>query len=376
MRRLLPLVLLLGAAAPDPGVVTMTPDQQKTVGLQYASATERRITEPVHIPGTVAFAEDHTALLRPLAPSRVVRLLAAPGAAVQRGDRLAILDIPSLLEAQQQRAGMAAAVRQAESGVAVAQAALRRGVALAADGSLARAEAERRRYALAEAVAARDVAVANQASLDARIARLGPVTGPGSQPGEGALVAPISGTVARVGIEPGNFVDSSADAFVIADLSVVLVRAQVPEASVPLVHVGAPADIRLAGGDGRLWPATVSALDAALDPSARTLGARILIANPDGALRAGMFVDVTITSDRGHSSVVVPSTAVQLVGDKHVAFTPLDGGKFRSHELRLGVQLADTDEVQSGLQPGDRVVTKGSFELKALLQQDMLGGGG
>ena len=377
------LVVLAGAAGSSdekksdpPGTVTMSPEQQKTIGLQFATATEQRITEPVHVPGAVSFAEDHVALLRPLAASRVLRLLTQPGMKVRRGDRLALLDIPALLEAEQQRAGVNAAVRQAASGVAVARAALNRGVALAAAGSLARAEAERRRYALAEAIAAQDEATARRAALEAQIARLHPVTEAGAQPGQGALVAPLSGTVAHVGIQPGSFADNSADAFQIADLSVLMVRAQVPEASVPLIRVGDPAEIRLATGGGRTWHGTVTALEASLDPATRTLAARIMLDNSDDALRAGMFADVTLTSDRGRSAVTVPAAAVQLVGTRHVAFTQRDDGHFQSHDLQLGVQLPDSDEVRSGLQAGDRVVTRGSFELKALLQQDMLGGSG
>jgi cobalt-zinc-cadmium efflux system membrane fusion protein len=381
---MLPALALLGvAAAPHPGqegapsgVVAMTADQQKTVGLQFANAAERPITEPVHVPGTVAFAEDHISLLRSLAPARVLRLLVEPGTLVRRGDLLALLEIPSLLDAEQQRAGAEAELRQASAGVAVARAALSRGVALAADGSLARAEAERRRYALAEAVAARDVAVAKRAMLEAQIVRLHPVSGPDAGPGVGALVAPISGTVARVGIEPGSFIESSADAFLVADLSEVVVRAQVPEEAVPLVRVGDPAEIRMASGGARVWRGTVAGLDAALDPGARTLAARILLANQDGALRAGMFTDVSLTSDRGRNDVVVPAESVQLVGNRHVAFMPLGNGRFQSHDLTLGVQLPDGVEVRSGLKPGDTVVTRGSFELKALLQQDLLGGSG
>jgi cobalt-zinc-cadmium efflux system membrane fusion protein len=189
-------------------------------------------------------------------------------------------------------------------------------------------------------------------------------------------VAPISGTVARVGIEPGSFIESSADAFLVADLSEVVVRAQVPEEAVPLVRVGDPAEIRMASGGARVWRGTVAGLDAALDPGARTLAARILLANQDGALRAGMFTDVTLTSDRGRNDVVVPAESVQLVGNRHVAFMPLGNGRFQSHDLTLGVQLPDGVEVRSGLKPGDTVVTRGSFELKALLQQDLLGGSG
>ena len=89
-----------------------------------------------------------------------------------------------------------------------------------------------------------------------------------------------------------------------------------------------------------------------------------------------MFVDVTLTSDRGRDDVVVPSGAVQLMGDKRVAFTPLGGDRFQSHDLTVGVEQQDWVEVRKGLNAGDEVVTQGSFELKALLQKALVGGAG
>ena len=147
--------------------------------------------------------------------------------------------------------------------------------------------------------------------------------------------------------------------------------AQVPEGGVPLLAVGDLARVRLAGNP-RTWSGKVVALGAAIDPQARTLPARIQIANPDGALRSGMFVEVVLTSDRGRNDVVVPSAAVQTVGDKRVAFMPMGGGRFQSHELTLGVERQDWTEVRGGLAAGDEVVTQGSFELKTLLQKAML----
>ena len=103
---------------------------------------------------------------------------------------------------------------------------------------------------------------------------------------------------------------------------------------------------------------------------------RIEIANPDNALRAGMAVDVTLTSDRDRDNLVVPSSAVQTIAGKQVAFTRLGSDQFQSHTLSVGVERPDWVEVQKGLAAGDDVVTNGSFALKALLQKAMLGDAG
>jgi len=370
------LLTLAAAKPPEPkdpaDVVRMSGEQQKTVQLQTARAERRPITEAVRVPGTVAFDQGHVAVLRSLSQARVVRLLVEPGDTVHAGQPLAELDSPGLADAQAGLATANATEREAAAGVAVARDSLRRGEILARDGSLARAETERRRLTLAQADAAVDSAHAHAAALQATVARLNP----GSTPGLARLVAPIAGVVVVVGITPGEVADTTGGGLTVADLSVMLVLAQVPEASAPLIAVGDSARVRLTAGGGRVWSGKVVALGAALDTQARTLPARIQLDNSDRALRSGMTVDVTLTSDRERDDVVVPSGAVQMVGDKRVAFTRLDGDRFQSHDLTLGVERQDWVEVRQGLKAGDEVVTQGSFELKALLQKAMLGGAG
>ncbi len=359
-------------AQDPPGVVRMSAEQQRTIKLQTARATRRPITEVVRVPGTVGFDEQQVAVIRPLALSLVVQLLARSGDTVQPGQTLADLEIPTLLEAQDSLAATKASVTEAEAGVAVARDALHRGEILARDGSLARAAAERRRLVLAQAQAAADAARARLTTLNARIKRLNP----GARPGTATLVSPIGGTVVTAALAPGELAAAAGNAFTVADLSVMWVQAQIPEASASLIAAGDDAHVELLTGGNRSWDGKIVALGAAIDSQARTLPARIQIVNAGGTLRAGMAVQVGITSDRDRENVVVPPTAVQLVGDKRIAFTPLGGGRFQSHELQTGIQQPDFVEVRHGLSAGDEVVTQGSFELKAVLQQSMLGGSG
>ncbi len=355
-----------------PGVVRMSAEQQKTIQLQTVRADRQPITEPVRVPGTIAFDQGHVAVLRPLAQALVTRLLAQPGDAVRAGQSLAELQIPSLVTAQAGVTAANATNRELEAGVAVARDALRRGEILARDGSLARAEVERRRLVLAQATASVESAHARASALQADVARLNP----GPTPGTASLVSPIAGVVVTVGVTPGELVDTTGGAFTVADLSVVLVLAQVPESSVALLTTGDPARVRLTSGGDRTWDGKVVALGAAIDSQARTLPVRIQLANADGALRSGMSVEVTLMSSRGRENLVIPAAAMQMVGDKRVAFTTLGDDRFQSHDLTLGVERQDWVEVRDGLSVGDEVVTQGSFELKALLQKAMLGEAG
>lgn len=360
----------LAAGGKQPDSVEMTVEQQKTVGLKTAPAQREAITEPVRLPGLVSFDPGHVAVLRPFGEARVVRLLVQPGDVVAAKQAVVEVEMPGLTDLQQNLVASRASLRESTAGVAVASAALDRAVILARDGSLAWAEADRRRLVRAQAVAAQQTAQARISALQTQIDRLDPM----GSTGLAALRSPIEGTVVALGVTPGEVIGTMAAAVTVADLHTVMVVAQVPESNVTKVGIDDPADISVTGNASRSWSGHVATLGAQLDPQARTLPARIVIANPDRTLRAGMYVDVTLTRSLNRQSIVVPSSAVQSIADKDYVFTPTGGDGFRSHEVQAGVRRLDFVEIRGGLNAGDTVVTDGSFQLKALLQQAMLDG--
>lgn len=376
MRRYAILVtaLLLGApalaAGKQPDTVKMTGEQQKTVGLKTAQAQREAITEPVRLPGLVDFDPGHVAILRPFGEARVVRLLVQPGDIVAAKQAVVEVEMPGLTDLQQNLAASRASLRETEAGVAVAKTAFDRAIILARDGSLAWAEADRRRLVRAQAVAAEQTARARIVALETQINRLDPV----GQTGLAALRSPIEGSVTGVGITPGEVIGATSAAITVADLRMVMVVAQIPDGEATKIGIDDPAEISVTGDQGRMWEGRVATLGAQLDPHARTLPARIEIANLDRTLRAGMYVDVTLTRSLNRQSVVVPLAAMQSIADRNYVFTPAGGDKFQSHEVQPGVRRQDMVEVRSGLKVGDTVVTDGSFQLKALLQQAMLDG--
>jgi len=359
------------APTDPPGIVRMSVEVQKSAGLKTAHAEHRRVTQPLQAPGTIIFDERHVARLRPISQGRVLRLLVRPGDKVTAGQPLAELDIPGLTDVRDSLAAAQAALRQAQAEVQVATASQRRGEMLAHDGSIARAEAERRSAETARSRAAVDTARAQVSANQARVTRLSPAAG--SAPGTGMLTSPLAGVVVSLNLTQGEVVDSTTDAATVADLSVMLALMQVAEKDVPHIQVGDAAQVKLTTGPDRAWPGRVAAIGAELDPRTRTLPARVELANADGALRAGLFVQVQIISDQGRSGTEVPAAAVQTIDNKPIAFVRIGPDRFEQHDLQLGVQRPDWVEVRSGLNAGDEVVTDGAFALKSILQKDLLG---
>jgi len=94
---------------------------------------------------------------------------------------------------------------------------------------------------------------------------------------------------------------------------------------------------------------------------------RIEVPNTSGELRLGMYADVMVAGVSGTSARRVPRNAVQNVGDRTVVYLAnlKEPGKFVEREVRLGQTFGDHVEVVSGVQPGDVVVTEGSFFVRA-----------
>lgn len=355
---------------PDaPGIVEMSPEQQKTIGLRVGKTELRHITEPVSAPGAAAFDERRVARLRPYSQGRVITLDVRPGDPVKAGQRLASLDIAQLSNARNAMASARASLHVAEADAQVAEAALHRGEVLARDGSLARAEVERRRAEVARARAGIETAQAQMAQAQAQVSRLDGV-GAG---GTGAMTSPIDGVVVSVGVTAGEVVDTTTEAFTVADLSRMLVSANIPERDIRLIRPGDPATVRADAYPGRIFRGRVASIGAQVEARTNTITARFDVENPDFALKAGMYVTLAITADLDHDAVTVPATSVQTVGEQSVVFTPQSDNRYARQIVSLGARRDDWIEVRSGIAANSPVVTDGSYQLKALLQKDLLG---
>lgn len=101
-------------------------------------------------------------------------------------------------------------------------------------------------------------------------------------------------------------------------------------------------------------------------PATRTAKVRVEVPNPGGTLRLGMFVQMTFQGGAGERRALVPRSAVQSIGNRTVVYVPTDEeGHFLEKVVTPGSPAGDAVQVLDGVKPGDRVVTEGSFFLRA-----------
>ena len=133
------------------------------------------------------------------------------------------------------------------------------------------------------------------------------------------------------------------------------------------VHVGSEATLTTPAYPTLTRRGRVTYIDPRVDPQTRTAKVRVEVANPEGRLRLGMYVTLAFTTPGDERIVVIPRAAVQTIGERQVVFvpTPDEEGKFLSRPVQVGPLRGDLVTIRSGVQPGEVVVTEGSFFLRA-----------
>ncbi len=141
----------------------------------------------------------------------------------------------------------------------------------------------------------------------------------------------------------------------------------------PLVKAGQKADITSAASPGKIYTATVRAVDTILNSETRTLRARAETVNTDGALRPEMYLNAVIHVPAGRK-LAVPETAVIDTGTRQLVYVEKSAGEFEPRIVTLGKKAEGFYEVIAGVKEGERVVTSANFlvdsesKLKAAVQ--------
>jgi Cu(I)/Ag(I) efflux system membrane fusion protein len=173
------------------------------------------------------------------------------------------------------------------------------------------------------------------------------------------ILAPISGILSELGVREGAMVQPGMAAFTLTDLSSVWVIVEVPEAQAAMLRIGLRAQTQAQNLPGRTFEGRLDYVYPELNAQARTVKARITLANPGMVLRPGMFVEVVLVS-AARKALTIPTEAVIQTGTRSVVIV-MDGERFRAATVRAGAERDGRTEILGGLNQGERVVASGQF---------------
>ncbi|MDP9902790.1 efflux RND transporter periplasmic adaptor subunit [Variovorax ginsengisoli] len=330
------------------GKVAMTDAQIQAAGIALDTSAPAVIRSALQFPGEIRFNEDRTAHIVPRAAGVVESVSANLGAQVRRGDVLAVVSSATVSELRSELQG---AQRRRE----LASTTYAREKQLWEQKISPEQDVQQARQALRET----EISVANATQ---KLRTLGAAAS-GASLGRFELRAPFDGMVVEKHIALGEAVKEDASVFTLSDLSSVWAEMSISANDLAQVRVGERVVVRTSASDAKA-DGTISFVGSLIGEQTRTARARVVLPNPQGAWRPGLFVTVEVVGDETSAPVTVASSAVQTVDDKPAVFLKVEGG-FIAQPVTLGRTDGKRVEVVSGLKPGARYVAAGSFIVKS-----------
>jgi cobalt-zinc-cadmium efflux system membrane fusion protein len=366
------------AAALAPGEFEITDLQRRSLTIEPVQTLRFQPTRRAE--GKIAINEDRsTPVFSQYSSARVVKTYANTGDLVEKGAPLVQIETPDLvqggsdltaavasldkartqvrlqqtIEARQRELYEAKAAslkdwQQAQADLAGARNDLR-----SAEGSLA---AVRNRLAILGKSAKEIAALETHQGIDSTT----------------AIVAPIGGVVVQRKVGPGQFITAGATdpVYILGDLSTVWLIASVKETDVPHVKVGHRVVVHVLAFPDREFAAKIVSIGAAIDPATRRLAVRAEVENPDNMLKPEMFAAFSIVVGNEVEAPAVPASAIVYEGDSARVWVQSATNRFASRTVELGLQDSRMVQIVSGLEPGDRVITRGSLFIDRAARSD------
>ncbi|MBN1482790.1 efflux RND transporter periplasmic adaptor subunit [candidate division KSB1 bacterium] len=184
------------------------------------------------------------------------------------------------------------------------------------------------------------------------------------------IYAPISGIVLNRAVSEGQYVDTGALLYDIADLSRVWIYLDAYEKDLPWLQEDQDVTFVAQAVPGRTFAGKIDFINPVLDEQSRTVKVRATADNPSLSLKPGLLISAQVTGEGQPSSLVIPASAPLITGERAVVYVaiPNQEGVFEGREISLGERSGDYFVVQTGLVEGEQVVTNGAFKIDSEMQ--------
>jgi RND family efflux transporter MFP subunit len=336
------LALAVAACGKSAGQEEIASDDVPTITAEIGGVTSRDLVDTLLVRGSVMAIPNQDVKISAQVAGRVVAMHVAEGDAVAAGQVVADIEIRPL---EDQRRQAAAALGQANAALENAKLNLARTERLFQRGIAAGKEVEDARTQLTTAESGVEQATAALDTADRQVART-------------HVTSPIAGYVVKRLVNVGEQVDGTAaqPLVEVANLDLVEVAASLPAESLGRVRTGQSAVITSDSYKERTFPGTLIAVAPVIDPATNAATGRIRVRNADGALKVGMFAQVSLALDVKKGVLTVPPTAVSR-GESGAAVYVVAGDIATRTPVTLGLETPEAIEILSGVTQGQKVLT-------------------
>jgi len=355
-----------GREGEEPGVVTLTPEKQKSSGIEVRQIALEDAAVPLSATAVIETNMDRSAKISPRVTGKAVRIIASQGDRVKAGQALAYLDSVELDQTW-------ADYLKAQGKVELTRKNLQREESLFEKKVCPEKDVLKARQELGEAEADLNLTKERFRLLGVNVSQFEATKGNGNHPLI-PVTTPVGGVVIEKTITQGEMVNSEKTLFTVADLSTLWVVIDIYEKDISRLRLGSGVKVSVTAFPEKTFKGKISYISDVVDEKTRTEKARVTIDNSSGLLKPGMFAAVLIEATGGGTErlIAVPEEAVLIDGTKSYVFIQTAPDKFRMREIAAGRTLGSRLEVTSGLKEGDAVAVKGAFILKSELKKGEL----
>lgn len=336
-----------------PELFTVRPEQMAHV--QVVTVQPTTLTRTLRLTGAVAFNNFHTTPVITQVSGPVSRVVVLPGQKVRQGQPMLYVASPDYSQLRTNYLKARDAYSLAEKSYARSQDLYQHHAVAVKD--------------LEQAESAEVQAGSDLASAEAALKVMG-VTDPdtlakGPASYEVPVRAPIGGEVVEQLVSSGQLLQTgNTQCFTISDTGTVWVLVNAYQKDLPYVRVGDPVSIQTDAYPD-VFRGRISYVAASLDPSTRTLPARIETINPGQKLKKDMYVTATVQAGKIQNAIAVPDSAVLRDSENQpFVYAEVTTNQFGRRTVTLGESQGGQTQITAGLQSGDRVIGDGSLFLQ------------
>lgn len=338
--------------------ITIAPEIVERAHLRYDEVRLQAVANQLRTTGTVQANAYHETRVTPLVGGRVTEVTAQLGDAVLPGQPLVVIFSSELTEAQMKYLTIMADLKYHT-------AQYNRSLNLTKLGAISQQEMEEAEAHFQQHHAEHEAARQKLLLLGLTEAQTDALKDASQIRSEVIVRAPSAGVITARSVNVGQVVTMADSLFSVTDLSTVWVIGNIYEKDFAALRVGAGVAITAQAYPGRAFRGTISYVDPRVDTQTRTAQVRIEVANPNQALKLGMFVDVALNAPGTQQALVVAKAALQTVGADQVVFVSVGPGRFQMRKVQTAEGTGEFVRVISGVNAGEKVVTEGSFFLRA-----------
>jgi membrane fusion protein, heavy metal efflux system len=316
----------------------------------------------VSLNGEITIDPDYTQSIGTRLPGRILQFKKKEGDAVKKGEVLIVLDSPEVSKLRSKYNSSLSKFQSSEKN------ALRikklSSMKLASDQELRNAVTESKNWEM-EMISDRE---------SMRLMNINP-SGSGTQI---YFSSPISGTLTQRLKVPGDIVAEHTNLAIVSNLSQLWFEARVFERDLSRIRLGQQANIIINAYPDETWVGTVSFIGSSLDEQNRSVPARITIPNKEGKLKIGLYGKAIFGGKERSSekAIFIPEESLIQIESNKGVFIALSDMEFEwrilNQESMQDIQKGKIP-ILTGLNPGELIVTKGSFELKSLMLKSTFG---